>query len=98
MGWDFTRGAKKQDIVNRLVMETERHFTVEHKTVKEDGQWVLWGVMQYKVEARERVIFCYLLNRSEDGWGYKDMCEGMHPYFYSCPLHFLDMTPPVCDV
>lgn len=25
-------------------------------------------------------------------WGYKPMDESMHPYFYSCPLSYLELT------
>ncbi|WP_240754701.1 hypothetical protein [Parasulfuritortus cantonensis] len=27
------------------------------------------------------------------GWGYKDLCESMGPYYYTCPLSYLDMVP-----
>jgi hypothetical protein len=37
-------------------------------------------------------IALYLLKKEGNTWGYKDMCEAMHPYYYSCPLEFLDMT------
>lgn len=26
-------------------------------------------------------------------WGYKDMDESMHPYYYDCPLELLDIVP-----
>lgn len=42
----------------------------------------------------ERFIVLFLMQRFGKGdWGYKDMSEDMGPYFYSCPLSFLDMTP-----
>ncbi len=27
------------------------------------------------------------------GWGYKELEESMHPYFYSCPLGYLNLVP-----
>jgi len=47
------------------------------------------------VRPKERWIQCDLLqySRSNDGWGYKDMEESMHPYFYSCPLGYLAKVP-----
>jgi hypothetical protein len=30
------------------------------------------------------------------GWGYKDMAEEMHPFFYSCPLGYLALVPVAC--
>ena len=37
-----------------------------------------------------------LLDRSEGRWGYKDMAESSHPYYYGCPLKYLDMAPEEC--
>ncbi|MCA9380929.1 hypothetical protein KC678_01565, partial [Candidatus Dojkabacteria bacterium] len=51
----------------------------------------------------DRAILLYLLQHSPDpnypkySWGYKDMDESMHPYYYNCPLSFLDMTPVACE-
>jgi hypothetical protein len=28
-----------------------------------------------------------------EGWGYKDLDESMGPYYFSCPLKYLDMVP-----
>jgi len=42
----------------------------------------------------QRWIQCDLLRYQRDyGWGYKDMEESMHPYYYSCPLKYLEMVP-----
>lgn len=44
----------------------------------------------------DRWIGCDLLKREPDyGWGYKDMEESMHPYYYTCPLWYLDLAPKV---
>jgi hypothetical protein len=32
-------------------------------------------------------------SRPDEGWGYKDMDETMGPYYYSCPISYLDMVP-----
>lgn len=34
---------------------------------------------------------------SDGDWGYQDMCESMHPFYYSCPLKYLDMVPVACE-
>lgn len=49
------------------------------------------------MQPTERWIGCDLLEYSkrDEGWGYKDMDESMHPYYYSCPLSYLDMVPVV---
>lgn len=62
---------------------------------------VLWGVWErtftkdgQQVKPTERWIACDLLRYQKDyGWGYKDMEESMHPYYYSCPPGYLEMVP-----
>ena len=40
-----------------------------------------------------RYIRCDLLERSGGQWGYKPLDESMHPYYYTCPLSYLDLAP-----
>jgi hypothetical protein len=65
---------------------------------------VLWSVVELtaKVEGVHRdlapgqslrYIRCDLLERSGNQWGYKPLEESMHPYYYSCPLSYLDLAP-----
>ena len=63
---------------------------------------VLWSVWERTFEKEalpteppQRWIQCDLLyfNKRHDGWGYKDMEESMHPYYYSCPQKYLDLVP-----
>lgn len=62
---------------------------------------VLWAVWERtftkegaEVQPTERWITCDILRYQRDfGWGYKDMEESMHPYYYSCPLGYLDLVP-----
>ncbi|MFO6370232.1 hypothetical protein, partial [Pseudomonas aeruginosa] len=65
---------------------------------------VLWSVTQVTAKAdgvhRDlapgqslRYIRCDLLQRSGGQWGYKPLDESMHPYYYSCPLSYLDLAP-----
>ena len=44
-----------------------------------------------------RYIGMDLLIPDKTGWGYKPMCEEAGPYFYGCPLSFLDMVPHVAN-
>ncbi|MHB0959302.1 MAG: hypothetical protein ACYC0X_23475 [Pirellulaceae bacterium] len=60
-------------------------WAVWERTFAKDGQ---------PTQPVERWITCDLLRHRKDfGWGYKDLEESMHPYFYSCPLGYLDMVP-----
>jgi hypothetical protein len=62
---------------------------------------VLWTVWERtftkdrtEVQPTERWIGCDLLRSQKSfGWGYKDMDESMGPYFYSCPLKYLNLVP-----
>lgn len=58
--------------------------------------WVVSEVVKFDSEKeveRKRYITCFLL----DGLGYKGLGEASHPYYYSCPLAFLDMVPVACE-
>lgn len=64
---------------------------------------VLWSVFErtfvrdgQQIDVTQRWIQCDLLrySTSDQGWGYKDMDESMHPYYYSCPKRYLGMVPP----
>jgi len=97
MGWLFSYGKSKADIIKDLIAPeenaTRRWETIAHCV---RGK-VLWSVIEitYKQDNRsKRLIVCHLLAKQKDcGWGYKDIEESMHPYYYSCPLQFLDMAP-----
>lgn len=64
----------------------------------------LWAVQEYthpETNVTTRFIALYLLrgrnkpsfDYHSDGWGYKDMDESAGPYYYNCPLAYLDMVP-----
>jgi hypothetical protein len=60
-------------------------WAVWERTFTKDGQ---------DAQPTERWITCDLLRYQMGyGWGYKDMEESMHPYYYSCPLGYLAMVP-----
>jgi hypothetical protein len=101
MGWTYPHGATRRQCIEELtpkersygesmgggVFRTLRHccrgnvLYALHESVKADGTSLKW-------------IGIYLLQRdNRDGtWGYKDMDESMHPYYYNCPLSYLDQA------
>jgi hypothetical protein len=87
MGWYSTRGATKEDVVQELLQDTS---PIDHELCGS----VLWAVVEF---ADRRVIGCFLLGACSDGWGYKPMDEGMHPYYYDCPLRLLELAPVACE-
>ena len=65
---------------------------------------VLWTVWEHKLFDKktdklikdDKWIGCDLLRYDKgDGWGYKDMEESSGPFYYSCPLSYLEMAPVV---
>ena len=65
-------------------------WTVWERTFEEDGE---------QVQPTERWIGCDLLqySRTDEGWGYKDLEEASGPYYFSCPLGYLEMVPEVAN-
>lgn len=103
MGWFFSPQSRS-DLIAELIapQETERaSVTVIAHALRGN---VLWSVAEVtaKVDGVHRdlargqslcYIRCDLLQRSGGEWGYKPMDESMHPYYYTCPLRYLDMAP-----
>ncbi len=62
---------------------------------------VLWSVWERtflkngeEYQPTERWIQCDLMRHQRDyGWGYKDLEEACHPYYFSCPLGYIRKVP-----
>ena len=91
MGWLFSSNwTRKADM--------RRHLCEENglKTLK--SCWTgnnLWAVQECtKGEyAGQRFIALYLCKFYKDEGGYKDVDESAGPYYFNCPLAYLDMVP-----
>ncbi|VFT23712.1 Uncharacterised protein [Pseudomonas aeruginosa] len=103
MGWYFSPQSRSELIAELIApQQTER---VSAKVIAHALRGnVLWSVVELtaKVEGVHRdlapgqslrYIRCDLLERSGNQWGYKPLEESMHPYYYSCPLSYLDLAP-----
>jgi hypothetical protein len=91
MGWLYGWDTRKQ-LVDHLI-KGNGVTTLKH-CFKGNN---LWAVQEgYKSDGTPiRFIGLYLLrgsNGSRDGWGYKDMDESAGPYYFNCPLSYLDMV------
>ena len=106
MGWLFTRGFTRKDIIADRTKNWERDTgEMQVKSVclahcYRGGAFsgVLWAVWERTFvggdQPTERWITCDLLRYQKNyGWGYKDLDESMHPYYFSCPLSYPDMVP-----
>ena len=102
MGWLFTRQTQSQLIATLIQPRSSNDASaevLEHHLAAD----VLWSLVRltpqkawrYQINPGESRVFirCDLLQFSPEGWGYKAMEESMEPYYYSCPLHYLDLAP-----
>lgn len=90
MGWFFTIGASRAQIIDELTREdAAESFKVIRKSASGN---VLWTVEQRHIDGH-RWIGCYLLTKAADGWGYKPMDESMGPFYWTCPWKYLQMVP-----
>ena len=100
MGWLFTAGLSRSDLIRERTKSWEYKGASGRCLAHACVGNVLWMVCEIrKPESQvDRFIECDLMAPKRGyGWGYKDMTESMHPYYYSCPLAYLDMAPVACE-
>jgi hypothetical protein len=97
MGWLFTQGASRKDIIKHVLQPWENDVrkveTIKHTCVGN----TLWAVKRDTNVANnesELYIACYLLSAERNfGWGYKDMDESCCPTQRTCPPSYFDEVP-----
>jgi len=94
MGWYFSPQSKValiRELTAPCETERTRTTTLAHSLCDD----VLWSVSEAtpKDGNPQRYIRCDLLEYRNGMWGYKPLQEAMQPYYYSCPLAYLDMAP-----
>lgn len=101
MGWTFTQGASRADIIRECTKGWDTGSAVVKCLAKHAVGNDLWAVFEKTPKgggAAERFIALFMLGRDGDyGWGYKDLQESMGVAQTSCPLSYLDMVPQVAD-
>lgn len=105
MGWYFRR-CSRDDLVAELIKpsDTDRaRIDVIAHTVTENVLWSVVrvtakqsGIMNLAIGQSCSYIRCDLLEQHGDEWGYKPLDESMHPYYYNCPLAYLELAPVQC--
>ena len=102
MGWLFSHRSRSELIHYLVQPQNCQAAHVETLAYTLRGN-VLWSVV--KITAKEpnmlnlaageffTYIGCTLLQRYRNEWGYKSMDESVHPYYYSCPLSYLERAP-----
>lgn len=93
-GW-YTR----KDVIRHLIKDDEPRLKTLAHCVRGN---ILWTVQKWDNTA-DPFIGCYILLGPVKGdgndpyaCGYKGMDESVHPYYYNCPVRYLDMAPEVC--
>jgi hypothetical protein len=99
MGWYYTDGASRSDIIDELTKEQVTESTVFrtlrkcfrgntmyalHESGPPEGPMTKW-------------LSVYLLQRHKDSWGYKPLPETALPYYFDCPLSYLDEADPAAN-
>lgn len=102
MGWYFSRQTRDQLIRELTAPQESERIRSEVITHTLRGN-VLWSVVRvtakqagaFDLKEAESTTFirCDLIEGSGGEWGHKPLDESMHPYYYSCPLGYLEMAP-----
>lgn len=108
MGWTYPHGLNRKQLIAQQVEGWERdtgEMLVKSVCLKHcyrGGVFsgVLWSVWERtfmkdsdEVQPSERWIQCDLLRCDQGSWGFKDLEESMFPYYFSCPLGYLNLVP-----
>ncbi|GLU40453.1 hypothetical protein [Pseudomonas sp. NBRC 100443] len=102
MGWLFSSRTRAELIRDLTRPEDTARASVRVLVHTLRGN-VLWSVTEITAKTEGvhpdlapgesvRYIRCDLLQRRGGEWGYKAMDESMAPYYYSCPLRYLDLA------
>jgi hypothetical protein len=94
MGWTYSQSWRSKEELVRYLKSPDRngeHYQMIASTVRGNHHWY---VARYQKDGQDITFIGLDLMQSgrEDGWGYKPMDESVGPYYYDCPLKFLDMV------
>ncbi|MDR2839038.1 MAG: hypothetical protein LBV49_10830 [Azonexus sp.] len=107
MGWLFKNESREElirDLTKPYDTEQVSCKTIAHAICHEGDYGVLWSVAELTAKQKGalkdlapgqfiRLIRCDLLDCHKGQWGYASLGETMHPFYFSCPLSYLDMAP-----
>lgn len=99
MGW-YGEPVSRRDKIAALTRSHSQANCLRHCYRGNNFRGVLWGVWEATPEGEAahpgnptRAISCDLLEYRDGMWFNKPLSESCHPYYYSCPLGYLDMVP-----
>lgn len=106
MGWYYTQhpGTKANYIAELLEPRTNSLTGAVMRPIRHcwrGGRFrgVLWSIWECTAlePHRARWIQCDILQCVGGCWGHKPIEEAMHPFYFSCPLGYLDLAPVACE-
>jgi hypothetical protein len=93
VGWN-TRNSLIHDLTDRREHENDKSKCLRHCT-RGNILWSVWEVTDKTTGEKKTFIACDKMRnygRSGGDWGYKDMSESCHPYYYTCPISYLALA------
>jgi hypothetical protein len=100
MGWFFMPGMTRSELITERTKGWSNDkldaVCLKH-ALRGNVLWTIWEHHYKDGRSPVRFIGCDLLqySRYDLGWGYKAMDESEGPCYYTCPLSFLDLAPPL---
>jgi len=90
MGWSYSYNATRKSIIEEILLDVKNNTQLKIlDTACTSYGKRLWILIEHKSLSSPLVIL-YLLDKSNGNWGYKDISEDMHPYYYDCPLRLIN--------
>ena len=101
MGWMFlyecpTKKSLVQYLIRPQHNEEWHKETIRH-CCRGNCLWTVERIWNDKTGADSKSIILYLMEKQDGCWGSKDMCEGMGPYYFSCPTSYFKVAGPTED-
>jgi hypothetical protein len=108
MGWTLHYNTTKDELVADLTKPFTAERTIDgvpvrveaiKHTIRGNRLWIMRRRTDPDRGEVRYILLCLLqADRKNNGYGYKDMSEDMHPYYYDCPVTWLDdLTDPIND-
>jgi hypothetical protein len=90
MGWTFGFCGSKKSVIEKILSDSGASWRfLRHKTIGKN----LW-LLAENVQSGVRHIEVAVLDKEDKSWGYKIISENAGPYYYDCPLSFLNEASP----
>ena len=94
MGSYYTYGATRKDVIAELTQGFTTEAGTGTQAIKHCARGNILYVVHESTTATEtyRFIGVYILLKDREGWGYKPMDETMMPYYFNCPVSYIELA------